>query len=399
MSIKRLGIILILCLLAGLLAMQAARVPGLLQYAFLPPNLSREAQNSAGEQTGDAQEQAGKEQPTAFDLFLKSWADLLEQSEGSYQAALLSAHAPQAQLSTEAGGSAAAELTALYGQLHTQDRPVLLSGRHLFQEEVDVGSPVAVIDEALAISLFRQGDPLDLRLNLFGQEFTVVGVVRHARTLGDRAEYGLRVPLKAFATQPSWELLTAHLVPKGGAGTRAGLATSLSAWQPGGQAIDLVKEAYRSLLPLRSLLFALGMVLAVLALRAAGRVSARMIAHRKAQLEVEYAVRLLPRFALTGLLMALMFAAGLALLLFSFTKLLDVVYVFPEWVPAILVEPREIAKTFWQVRTQATGLLGLRSRELLFLQALQGMALVLTVLLGAMAILPISYLNKKIKEI
>ena len=61
------------------------------------------------------------------------------------------------------------------------------------QEEVDEGRPVAVIDEGLAIALFRQGDPVNMKSELFNQTFTVVGVTCFARTVGDRAEYA-RLP-------------------------------------------------------------------------------------------------------------------------------------------------------------------------------------------------------------
>ena len=242
---------------------------------------------------------------------------------------------------------AKAELTAIYGQLHTLPASVLLNGRQLYQDEVNEGKQVAVIDEALAIALFRQGNPVNMTFTLQNQTFTVVGVVKHTRAMGERAEYGLMVPLKAFTSQLEWELFLAQLRLTGGSGTRNGTATNLSNWQAGGQAIDLVKEKYRATLPVRVLLCVLGFILALLFVRFASRVSARLIENSRARLTDEYAIRLLPRFIGVGLLILLMFAIGVGAMVFAFSKLLEPVYVFPEWVPAILVEPREIAATFW----------------------------------------------------
>ena len=391
MSTKRIILVVLVCLAAGLLVLQVASQPGLMQFAFLPPALQEEQPASEQDQQGQ------KQAPSPLEQFLKSWQDLQEEQQDNVKAALISAHLPQVLLSTPQGGSTQAELTALYGQAHTLEASVLINGRQLYQEELDTGSPVAVIDEALAIALFRQGNPVDMQFEMLGQQFTVVGIVQHRRGLGERAEYGLRVPLKAFLSSPSFEVMTAQLLPKGGSGTRAGLARTLSEWQKG-QAIDLVKEKYRATLPLRVLLCGLGLVFSALALKLAARVSSRLVAKARSWLETEYFVRLIPRYLVVALAMALMFSAGLALLLFSFTQLLSVVYVFPEWVPAILVEPRELIKTFWDNRSQASSLLSLRSRELLQLQALHSYLRWLCVALALLVAAPIAGLFKKVQK-
>lgn len=401
MSIRRVVILLLACLLAGLLALQSQKAPPVLQYAFLPPGLGLEnpgdGQTAQGEETGDG-ETAGKEAETPLDAFIKSWQDFKLEEASAIKAALITAHSPEAVLMTEQDGSAGGELTGLYGDLHALPMDVLISGRHIYQEEADAGKPVAVLDEALAIALFRQGNPVDLRFTLLGTEFTVVGVVRHSRTLGERAEYGLRVPLKAFENQPDWELFTAQVLPQGGSGTRNGLAASLRAFMPGGQVNDLVKEKYRTLLPLRFLLCALGFALSVIALKLAGRASSALISDIKKRLESSYAARLLPRCLLAGFLMALMYGLGVLLMVYAFTQMLAPVYVFPEWVPAVLVEPREILKTFWDNRSRVSGLLSLRSKELLTLQAYRAMLTALAVLIGALLITPLSMLSRLVSK-
>ena len=395
MWIKRTVYLLIISLFILLLVLQAQAVPSLLQYVFVPQRASLQGKmEPSGEdaEAGEAQEPR-REEPSPFEQFLAGFDEQVESQKDSLFSAVLTAHLPEASLSNE-DGAAAGELTALYGDLHTLSPKLLLSGRLLYQEDLKEGKPVAVIDEGLAIALFRQGDPVNMTFEMLGQQFTVVGVTRHKRSVGERAQYGLMVPLKAFANQPGWEVMSAQFRARGGSGTRAGLAKVLAQWQPGGNAIDLVKEKYRTSLPIRVLLCLLGMALSLVMLRFAARQSGRLIAKSRGWLQVQYAQRLLHRVIGVGLLIFLMYASGVALLIFAFTQLLAPVYVFPEWVPAILVEPKEIATTFWNNQTAASSLMSLRSRELLFLNALRGYVTVLTALAGALLLNPLGRLLK-----
>ncbi|NLX83432.1 MAG: ABC transporter permease [Clostridiales bacterium] len=391
---KRIIYLLIISLLIGVFALQVNRAPSLLQYVFAP---SAEALRGKEVREGQAEEGA-REQLSPFEGFLLGWDRFVEEQRDNLHAAVLSAHYPGVSLQTQLGGSAVGELVAYYGDLHALDSKLLLSGRQLYQEEIDGGKPVAVIDEGLAIALFRQGDPVNMKFDLFNQTFTVVGVTRFARTVGDRAEYGLAVPLKAFSQQPVWEAMSAQLRAKGGAGTRSGLGKSLSQWQQGGQVIDLVKEKYHAILPLRVLLCLLGIALAIAGLRFAKRTSGRLVRTCQKWLESAYAWALMPRFIGVGLIILFMYALGVALLILAFTQLIAPVYVFPEWVPAILVEPKEISATFWNNRTMANALRAFRSRELLYLDALRGYIAVLCALAGALLIRPVGSLMDVFKK-
>ena len=397
MWIKRTVFLVLISLLIVLFVIQANSAPSLLQYVFVPAQsnlMGRPARQEGGEQE---EETPAREEPSPFERFLAGYDELVESQRDNLNAAVLSAHLPAVSQATE-DNAAAGELTALYGDLHALDPKLLLSGRLLYQEDLEEGKPVAVIDEGLAIALFRQGDPVNMVFQMLGQQFTVVGVTRHKRSVGDRAEYGLMVPLKAFATQPAWEVMSVQMRSKGGSGTRTGLAKVLEQWQAGGNAIDLVKEKYRASLPLRVLLCLLGMAGALVVLRFAARQSARLVAKTREWLKVEYAQRLLHRYLGVGLVIFLMYLTGVGLLVFSFTQLLAPVYVFPEWVPAILVEPKEIAATFWNNQSAANSLLSLRSRELLFLDAIRGYILILTALAGAFLITPLGKLLKVFKK-
>lgn len=405
MSIKRVVLVILVCLLTGLLVLQSQGVPSLLQYAFLPPDEIRsrkekpEEENKEDDEEQEPEEgQKQAEEETPLSAFLKSWETFLEDQGDAVSSAALTAHYPSADLSLKKGGNAQAELTAVYGELHALKEDLLLNGRHLYQEEVDRGAAVAVIDEALAIALFRQGSPVNLEFTLNNQTFRVVGVIKRPRNVGDRAEQCLYVPLKAFKNQPDWELLIAQLRTTGGTGTRNGVSAALAQWRPGGESIDLIKEKYRATLPVRVLLCVLGFLLALFGVRLASRASSALIQNCKERLKEKYAIRLLPRFIGVGLLIAIMFGLGVGAMIYAFARLLDPVYVFPEWVPVILVEPREIARTFWNNQTANNGLLSLRSRELNYLRNMGGFITALTLLLTWALILPLNKLFSLVKK-
>ena len=61
-------------------------------------------------------------------------------------------------------------------------------------------------------------------------------------------------------------------------------------------------------------------------------------------------------------------AAALAWL---FTRLVEPVYTFPEWVPAVLVEPKDIQTAFWNVWQTSATVVEYRTPELLRLRFLR----------------------------
>ena len=175
MWIKRTVFLVLISLLIVLFVIQANSAPSLLQYVFVPAQsnlMGRPARQEGGEQE---EETPAREEPSPFERFLASYDELVESQRDNLNAAVLSAHLPAVSQATE-DNAAAGELTALYGDLHALDPKLLLSGRLLYQEDLEEGKPVAVIDEGLAIALFRQGDPVNMTFEMLGQQLTVVGV-------------------------------------------------------------------------------------------------------------------------------------------------------------------------------------------------------------------------------
>lgn len=254
----------------------------------------------------------------------------------------------------------------LYGEnglsLHPQ---TLLYGRLFTEDELTGGEPVALLDEQLALVLFREVDAVDRTFTLGGETFQVIGVVRHTRRVGDYNDYGAYIPLLS-GIQPDALVVEADPLPGVGAGTSFSSVCSL--WRSGGTFIDLHKEAVGATLWARVLAFVTG---ALVLVKAIGFLNGRVkicIRYFQGRLRRSYAVQLLPQMG--GMVLAFILgyaaAAGVAALLLDF--MLQPVYVFPEWVPAVLVEWEEIQQTFWQVQQSGAGFRELRTPELLRLR-------------------------------
>lgn len=246
----------------------------------------------------------------------------------------------------------------------------LLHGRLFTEEELTSGIPVALLDEQLALALFREVDVADRTFTLGGLTFRVIGVVRHARQVGDYTDYGAYVPLLC-GIQPDALIVEADPLPGVGAGVS--FSGVCQVWRSGGTFIDLGKEAIGATMWARVLAFIIVAIALLKGIRWLNcRVQDAVAWHRRA-LQRKYALQLLPQTV--GLVLTFILSygavAGLAALLLDF--ILQPVYVYPECVPAVLVEWEEIRRTFWQVQQSSADFRKLRTPELLRLRYFAGM--------------------------
>ncbi len=160
--------------------------------------------------------------------------------------------------------------------------------------------------------------------------------------------------------------MSLRILPGQGAATR--LKTLLEGWQKEGTLYHLSKERYRSLLPIRWLLCALGVMALWLLMRLLVKASRALYQQEKKNMETQYVSRRLPMWAAKGAGMLLLWAAWLGGLYFVFSHAIAPVYIFPEWVPPVLVEPKDILTTFWNNRTAVSQLVELRTTEILNLR-------------------------------
>ena len=337
---------------------------------------------------------------TALEELLKGFTQKMDDLSGAVSAYGLRALTPGTSFKDGAQGTATALLQGLWGDLSLYPRDVLAEGRHLYYEEIQTGAPVAVISQQLAISLFRVGDPIDRKLYIGDTAFRVVGITRHARTVGEKDTAYAQVPLKALDKAGiQSQMLSFALVPRAGAGAYAALSQGLSQWQPGGTFYSLPKEQYRAILPLRLLICLAGLMLLRTTLHLAGSFTLAMWRGGKRQLETSYAPRLLPGFVGRGLLIALAYALNLAAAFFLLQALIAPVMVFPEWVPTVLVEPKDIAATFWNIRAQESALVSLRTPETLRLRFLHRLMTAAALAAGFLLVRPLWSLRHKAQQI
>lgn len=287
------------------------------------------------------------------------------------------------------GGSASGTLIALWGDSVLEPELPLLFGRQLYHEEIELGAKVAVIDERLAINLYRVGDPTGRDLVIGSERFKVVGVTRHQRHAGEADEAMARVPLKALDEAGlRAQVLSVQMRPIQGAGAYAAVSQGMKQWAPQGSFHSLMKEKYRAILPLRVLLCVFGLMAAGLTLRLSKEASLALIRGGKERLSSRYIQRLLPEFLGRGILIVLMYAANLALIYVALSQLIAPVYVFPEWVPKVLVEPKDILSTFWELRTAGSGLIALSTPTLIRLRFLHRLMLAACLIFGILILKP-----------
>ncbi|MCL2545359.1 MAG: ABC transporter permease [Clostridia bacterium] len=356
-------------LLSAYALWEIAQVPGLLQYVV----------------------QADTEISSDAPSMLRRRIDMLEEAAPALEqvvaAYTLTGSAPQVALSAEQTG-AVAGLRAV-GRDHFVVYPaLLLSGRFPHPEELELGERVMLLDEQLALALFRMAEVIDREVELQGEPYRVIGVLRRQRRVGDDADRYATIPLAAAARagiQLETLRLSAAPVPRGGA--KIVFAEAAERWNPGGNAYDLRRERVGANIWARFLacgigFAALGWLIAKYA-QSIGALQARM----REKLAHQYITRLLPYLLFHILLrvIALAALAGLAAALANL--LLEPIQAFPEFVPDILVEPNAIADTFWNLRRAESSAVVIRTPQvvrLLYFGQLCNIAAILTLAGGCL---------------
>ncbi len=271
-------------------------------------------------------------------------------------------------LSAAEGRSAQTRLVGVEKEWLELYEPVLLSGRQLYPDECIYGARVAMLDEQLAVALFQYAEPLGEHVELAGQKYRIVGIVKAQKRVGDQMDHSLYVPLRALdRSSVTLTALVYEARPVAGAGGWP--AFQAAAAQLGaGTTISLVKERMNATMPLRLLLCLCGMAATLFLVRLMNRRTARFHARYRERLETEYASRLLGYAIGRAFLLFLGYAACAAVLALLFIQLVEPVYTFPEWVPAVLVEPKDIRTAFWNVWQTPATVLAYRTPQLLRLR-------------------------------
>ena len=264
------------------------------------------------------------------------------------------------------GENAVCRLEAIRADYFALHSLPLLTGRLPYPDELTEGRRVILLNEGLAVALFRYAEPIEREVLLAGERYRVVGVVRRGLRVGDHQPYAAWISYRAAETgSMPLDALCLEAAPVPGSGSLAAFSSAASELAAGGTLISLPKQKMNAALPLRALLCALGLAASLLWLRRVNRLSRAALARYRARLQDTYLSRFWWRALLCALALALGYAAGVALLAFVFTQLIAPVYTFPEWVPAVLVEPKDVAAAFWNVWQDSATLVEYRTPELL----------------------------------
>lgn len=266
---------------------------------------------------------------------------------------------------------------------------LLLSGRLFYPEELKNGVKSVILDEQTALALFRESAPIGREAQLGGETFEVIGVVRHTKKVGDLTDSGAYIPLAtAFDMNLQLDALQVEGEPIPGTGASVAFKTTVTGWQSDGTFIDLGKESMGAWLWLRVLLFLVGMMLALRFVSWLNHRVSYFFRQAKERLQRIYAVKLFPWMAGQVLMLLLGYGAAVLSAAMMLQMMIEPVYTFPEWVPAVLVEWDDIATAFWNVWQGNAVIQLLRSPELLRLQFLtllvDGMSALAGVVLGMM---------------
>ena len=339
-------------------AYSVSQVGNHLQYLIAPPH---KLQTSGGEGTP-----VKPNEPVA--QWYAALKDVAEEWDSTMEAWTLGGVMENASLSAEGGGTQGR--VTVMGENGTTLHPLQLRfGRNFFPEELRDGAHVIILDEQAALALFRISDPIDRKVTVQGVEYRVIGVARHRKQVGDLTDYGAYIPLMSVIDQDiTLDALQVEAAPRIGVGASVSFSTVCGTWQQGGTVIDLGKEGMAATLWLRVLLCLAG---ATALLRLIGWLNGQARSYAKQysqQLQVRYALSLMPQLAGMILLFCLGYGGAAALAAVLMNVIIQPVYTFPEWIPAVLVEWEDIAAAFWKVWQTSATLREMRSPEILRLR-------------------------------
>ncbi len=248
---------------------------------------------------------------------------------------------------------------------------LLLYGRLFYPEELQQGTHAILLDEQTALTLFRESAPIDREVQVNGETFRVIGIVRHSKRVGDLTDSGAYIPLAtAFDMSLQLDALLVEGEPIPGTGASVAFKTTVTGWQSGGTFIDLGKESMGAWLWLRVLLFVAGILLVLRFIAWLNHGVSYFHRQTKERLQRSYAIRLLPWMTGRVLLLVLGYAGAIGAAAVLLQMMIEPVYTFPEWVPAVLVEWSDIAQAFWNVWQGGAVMRVLRTPELIRLQFL-----------------------------
>ena len=240
----------------------------------------------------------------------------------------------------------------------------LTEGRLIGSDEQAEGSKVIVLDAELAFKLFGAEEAVGRKVTLEGEEYEVIGLIRHRRSVGEMDEYTAYVPLLA-ATNIQFETVQVGAKPIAHTGASVMFENAMTnSFISGGCFYNIEKEAMRATMILRLFALVAGMYWLMRLLQWMNGVVERLIEHFKERLSQRYMHELIWRLLIDIALCLLAYAAwiGLVYLLLNFS--IQPLYQFTEWVPENLVEWKAWKNVFWNLMRSQDRLVSVSTRTL-----------------------------------
>ena len=240
----------------------------------------------------------------------------------------------------------------------------LVQGRRITETELARGDKVALLDEALSFSLFGAEMPEGAKVSIGGEEYAVVGTVRHRRSVGEAAEHYACIPLLSNPGA-SMDVLMVSAKPVPNSGARTMFETTMRGeWAAVVSFYSLEQDVIRRTMLLRLALLVFGMAGVLALLRRMNRAAERGIAAYRAALSRQYFPQTIPR--LLGLIGGCLvgYAVLLALIWLLAAYSIQPLYVFTEWVPENIVSWTSLKNVFWNLTGSAAQLVKVGTREM-----------------------------------
>ncbi len=357
------GVVLLAYALATIL-----RMPTLLQYV-VQPDVETAAQPKDGEEPPPTQL---KQRMDAFE------ENVVPELIDVARSATLSGAAPNVAVVAKVGEnstSVSAGLVAI-GKRYFDAYPALpYVGRLPNVDELERGDRVILLDEQIAIDLFHMVEVIDREVTVQQETYRVIGVLRHQKQVGDDADASVYVPMAALAKHGKVELRTLRMtvVPAEGGGAMATFVEKAQEWKPGGDAYDLRKERVGATIWARYLGCATGFVLLGFLIGKYVQSILWLQQTMRRRLKDRYITQLLPFLIGHILLRVVALAALAALAAWLMNLLLEPVYFYPEYIPQVVVEPKYLAETFWNLRRNEAATVVLRTSQIVRLKYFGGL--------------------------
>ena len=239
----------------------------------------------------------------------------------------------------------------------------LTEGRLFSDEEHELGKQVIVLDEDMAFKLFPTTAATEGRVNVAGEWFEVIGVVRMSASAGDSDECGAIIPLMAAARLG---IQTDYVQLSCAADTMGPVRAMESVGQTvvgKGNLWHTDKEVMRATMIMRVCAIVLGLYLLGFILGRWNRRTAGLIMGWNEEVLRRYFKSMLPGVIAKSLLQLLGYACIAAAAFGLLRLIIAPMYMFTEWIPEVIVEWNKIMARFEGLITTAAQPVRYQTRE------------------------------------